>query len=301
MRAAAASVLFALACAHAAQAETGDCALKDGVVRTVVRVLDGDTIVVDGSVEVRLIGALAPRPADAGATLEDIADGIWPLAAKAKGSLEELVQGRPVELGFAERRSDRYGRLLAHVFVRQAGAAVWVQGELLRRGLARAYGLDASAACLAELVAHERVAREAAIGLWAEPVYAVRGADEVDVLLGLRGTLQVVEGTVRGVGDVRGTMYLNFGEDYRQDFTVVVQGRARRAIETGGLKLKDLEGQRIRVRGWIERRGGPMIEIHHPAEVEVLAEVPDVSRPAEPPARRTRSRRGRTVTDPAEK
>lgn len=301
MRSAAAAVLFGLASAQGVRAQTGDCVLKDGVVRSVVRVLDGDTIVVDGSTEVRLIGALAPHPADAGAAREDIADGIWPSAIKAKAGLEGLVKGQPVELGFAERRKDRYGRLLAHVFVRHGGEAMWVQGEMLKRGLARAYGLEGSMVCLAELVANERLAREAAVGLWAEPAYAVRSADEIETLSTLRGTFQVVEGRVRAVSDVRGVIYVNFGEDFRQDFTVLAQSRSRRAIETGGLKLQDLQGQPIRVRGWIERRGGPMIEIRHPAEIEVLAEMPEVSDRAEPATRRARSRRSRAASEPSQK
>jgi hypothetical protein len=37
--------------------------------------------------------------------------------------------------------------------------------------------------------------------------------------------------------------------------------------------LKSLERQRVRVRGFIERRNGPYIEIGHPSEIEVLADV----------------------------
>ena len=273
------------------------CALKDGVSRSVLRILDGETLLIDGGAEVRLIGALAPRAADAAAPAEDVpADG-WPLAGKAKSSLEDLVQGRSIELGFAERRSDRYGRLLAHVFVRDGGEQKWVQGEMLRRGLARAYGLEGSTACLAELIAHERVARETATGLWAEAAYVVRGAEDVDTLMMLRGTFQVVEGKVRAVSDVRGTTYINFGEDFRQDFTVMLQTRARRTLVTAGLDTKALDQRRIRVRGWIERRGGPLIAIHHASEIEVLADVAEPPEMPDPPQRRARSRRPRASSE----
>ena len=44
-----------------AQPRAPDCGLRDGEMRSVVRVVDGDTVVIDGGSEVRLIGALAPR------------------------------------------------------------------------------------------------------------------------------------------------------------------------------------------------------------------------------------------------
>ena len=230
--------------------------------------VDGETLLLDGGSEARLVGALAPRAYDAAGAFLD-----WPLADRARAELERLVQGRSVRVAFAGRRTDRYGRLLVHAFVAdpEGGAERrWVQGEMLRTGMARAYGLDGNALCLAELIAHEAIARDAAAGLWAEAAYAVRAAEDVRTLLRLAGTFQVVEGTVVRVSDVRGTIYVNFGEDWRQDFTVVMRGQARRTMAATGLAPDSLSGRKVRVRGWVERRGGPLIEVHHTATIEVL-------------------------------
>jgi endonuclease YncB( thermonuclease family) len=257
--------------------------------RTVARVLDGETLQVDGGAEVRLVGALAPRAYDAGAPVDD-----WPLAGRARAALEALVAGNAVSLSFAGRRQDRYGRLLAQVFVGDGATGaglVWVQGELLRQGLARAYALEGSTQCLAALIAHERGAREAIAGLWAEPVYAVREAADSAALLQRAGTFQVVEGRVLRAGPVRGALYMNFGEDWRQDFTVLMRDRIARLAANGGLDKGALEGRRIRVRGWIERRGGPLVEVVHPALIEALAEVVTAGEPQPARASRRRSRR----------
>ena len=48
-----------------AQPREPDCVSKNGELHSVVRVLDGETLVIDGGGEVRLIGALAPRAWDA--------------------------------------------------------------------------------------------------------------------------------------------------------------------------------------------------------------------------------------------
>ncbi len=274
---------------------SASCALEGNEERTVTRVIDGETMVLDGGTEVRLVGALAPQPFDtAGGATE------WPIADAARAALDALVTGRPVTLSFSGRRSDRYGRLLAHVFAPAPGEApavttrTWVQGEMLKRGFARAYALDAETQCVAELIAHEQVAREGSLGLWSEPAYAVRDAAEFIPLTRLAGTYQIVEGRVRAVGDVRGSTYLNFGDDYRQDFTVVIRPAARRVLATGNLKVETLTGAVVRVRGWIERKGGPLIEIAHPGTLEWVAAAQTAPAPSESSGQAPR-RRARRV------
>jgi micrococcal nuclease len=249
---------LALAGAHSAGA---DCTLEPGPTRAVARVLDGETLALDDGVEVRLIGALSPRPVEAAADV-----GYWPPEREAIAELMRLVLGHSVELAFGGRRKDRYGRLLAHVFVRSDSERVWVQGHMLRSGHARAYSLPGNAACIDELIAHERFAREARKGLWDHAAYQIRSADSTRELLRWRSSFQIVEGRVARVANVRGRVFLNFGDDWREDFTAIV----RRRLQSPDLDLDTLAGRRVRVRGWIERRAGPAIDIHHPNHIEIV-------------------------------
>lgn len=260
-------VVLASCSVHRAAAETPRCELEKGPPRAVVGVLDGETLVLDDKSQVRLVGALAPRALDGAAD-----EASWPPAKAAKAQLESLTLGRSVELGLAGRRTDRYRRLLAQVFVQDEGRRVWVQGEMLRRGHARAYGLPGSTDCLADLVAAEKQAREAGLGLWGHASYQIRPAARHRDLLRFRSTYQLVEGTVLNAADVRGRVYLNFGENWREDFTIAVQPSTTRLFAEAGVDLLALKGRRVRARGWIERRGGPLIEIQHPGQIEVLPE-----------------------------
>lgn len=45
------------------------------------------------------------------------------------------------------------------------------------------------------------------------------------------------------------------------------------SFEAAGLDLKSLEGKKIQVRGWVEKRGGPRIEASRPAQIEVVSTV----------------------------
>ncbi|MCL4765671.1 MAG: thermonuclease family protein [Hyphomicrobiaceae bacterium] len=257
---AAAALAFAAPSAEALQ-----CELEAQPARAVVRVIDAETLMLDDGAEVRLVGALAPRAMDGGAD-----EAAWPLEQAAKAELDRLALGRSVELGVAGRRTDRYGRLLAQVFVQDAGERIWLQGEMLRSGHARAYVLPGSADCMDDLAAAERQARESRAGLWAHAAYQVRPASRPWDLMRFRSTYQTVEGQVVSAADVRGQIYLNFGANWRDDFTATIRPAHKAAFAEHKLDLKALERRRVRVRGWIERRSGPMIELYHPSQIEVL-------------------------------
>jgi hypothetical protein len=77
-------------------------------------------------------------------------------------------------------------------------------------------------------------------------------------------------GRVRETAEVRGRIFLNFGEDWREDFTVMIAPKRTDSFEDAGMDLLGLKGRWIRVRGWIESYNGPMIEATHPEQIEVM-------------------------------
>jgi len=79
-----------------------------------------------------------------------------------------------------------------------------------------------------------------------------------------------VEGRVMDVAVVRGRTFLNYGSDWRSDFTVSIAARDWRRFEDSGISADDYLGRRIRVRGWLKSRNGPMIDVTHPEQIEVL-------------------------------
>ena len=254
---------------RAASAQTADvaaCPLDTGPARTVTSVFDAETIALDDGSEVRLAGILAPRP-----PLTAQAPAIWPPEVEATAALSRLVLGRPIFLGFSGRRNDRYGRLVAQVFVDDGnGGRTWVQGRLLTEGHARANVLPEHAVCIEGLLAEERLARETNKGLWSNPAFAVRDAARSFELSRRRSTYQIVSGRVAKIANIKGRIYLNFGTDWRRDFTAGVTRKTQSHEPGWSAKLQALEGRRVTVRGWIERRNGPFIEIGHPRQVEIL-------------------------------
>lgn len=254
--------LLAIFWAHVSFAET-TCLLSEAAVGTVVHVIDGQTLRLDDGVDVRLIGALAPDTHSV--------QGNGPLARYARSArqhLAALVGGKSVQLRTSRRSHDRYRRLLAQAFVRDGENLIWVQQDLVRRGLARAYTLPGQDACLADLLQAERAARRLQQGIWATAAYRVRDASRPWEISRLQGRFAIVSGRVRRAALVRRVLYLNFGRDWKRDFTVKISKAVARRAKRTLADLRSLEGQNVRVRGWVTWRNGPMIEVSSLSEIE---------------------------------
>lgn len=230
----------------------------------VVEVIDGDTLRLDDGRAVRLVGIQAPKLPLGRAGFE-----AWPLAEAAKAALSELTLGRQVGLGYGGRRIDRHDRALAQVYLldRAGEAGLWVQGALLEAGMARVYTFADNRSLIAEMMARERRAREARRGIWADRFYALRAPERLARHV---GSFQLVEGRVLEAAKVKGRIYLNFGEDWKTDFTVTLAPAVRRLFESEGIDPLGYGGRRVRVRGWIKSFNGPMIEVSHPEQIEAI-------------------------------
>jgi micrococcal nuclease len=129
--------------------------------RVVIRVIDGDTIVVSPNEKVRLIGVDTPEtthPKKAAQCFgKDAKEFTW-----------SMVERRPVRLVFdesnaARNHKDRYGRTLAYVYFDDG---TMLNAELIRRGYAHAY-TRFPFRHVVEFRQLERIARSQGVGLWA--------------------------------------------------------------------------------------------------------------------------------------
>lgn len=205
-------------------------------------------VLVDGTI-VRLAGVRVP---DA-------------IEARARRVVARLIGDGAVRLGFEARPYDRYGRLVAHI---ERADDLWLQGALLERGLAQVGTRPGESARAAEMLALERQARSKSLGLWADPAFAPRSAEEAGRFV---GSFQIVTGRALRSEPVGDYVYVNFGEDWRSDFTLRFRrADVRERFEPAGLSVEDLAGRRVEVRGLLLEAGGPLIEVSHPEQIEVL-------------------------------
>jgi micrococcal nuclease len=238
--------------------------LVDGPRGVVASVADGDTVVLDTGVVVRLIGTQAPKLPLGREGFET-----WPKAEQSRVALEQLVLGKPVLVRHGGERIDRHGRTLGQLFVLDT-PELWVQRRMIADGWARVYSFPDNRACLTQLLASETQARLMKLGIWSDPYYLVRRADRPADLAGRLGHYELVEGRVLLADEAQGRVYLNFGRSWKEDFTAVIDRAAVSLFSRSGLDPLKLEGALVRVRGWMDDHDGPRVEVTHPEQIEVL-------------------------------
>lgn len=187
-----------------------------------------------------------------------------PLQAQA---LAAMLVGRDVRLSGEDDTPDRYGRELAFVWRQPDG--ILVQREMLAQGAALAWPDVADKDCAAALMAAEAAAREAKRGIWADPTAIKNAESPGDISAGI-GRFMLVEGKVLSVRQAGATTYLNFGRRWTRDFAVTIPRSALGHLAAAGLEPKSLENKRIRVRGFVETRSGPRIEVLRAGQIELL-------------------------------
>jgi endonuclease YncB( thermonuclease family) len=241
--------------AAAGSARAAGCSFEPQGEGRVAAVLDARSFRLDDGREVRLAGIEPAVTEKAG--------------INRTSALSAIVAGHEVTLRGQDDTPDRYGRQPAFVFV--DGADTPVQSLLLAQGDALVSDAATDKDCALSLAAAEAEARQAKRGIWADPA-AIKNTESPGDILARIGLFTVVEGKVVSVRQAGATTYLNFGRNWTRDFAATISRRMLGAFEAAGITLKSLENRRIRVRGWVEARGGPRIEVLKVGQIELVGE-----------------------------
>ncbi len=185
------------------------------------------------------------------------------LDPRAQHALAES-QGQELGLALLAPRPDRWGRLIVDLIANDSGS---LGLDLVERGFARVRPEPEARGCEAERLDAEAGARAAGEGLWVTPG-AILEATDAEGLAKADGRFVLVAGVVRRVGGGRAKVYLDFAS--RDGFAAVVAGKAAPQFRRAGVDLKALAGHRVLVRGVLDVRFGPRIEIADPAMIELL-------------------------------
>ena len=132
-------ILLAVLCLAATPHETVQCA----------RVVDGDTIELSTGERVRYIGVnTAEKKCRLGRIITEYN--------------RLMVEGKNLKLEFDKERHDKYGRLLAYVYVDE----VFVNAVLVRRGLAKVMTIGPNVRYKKYFQQLQKEAKEEGLGIW---------------------------------------------------------------------------------------------------------------------------------------
>ena len=219
----------------------------------------------DEQMNLRLTDGRVLRQASIHVPQVKTSDALWrPRLSETLAVSRELLVGEPLELTSPSPYRDRVGRIVTRL---RRIDGVDPAHELLRRGLAVFRPDLGSAPDASRLASLERQAREARRGLWRladPPIEAHWNAQR------LVGSYGIVWGRALRVAEARRYHYVNFGDQWREDFTIRVPNKALRRLAKSDFEIMKLEGRKIEARGWVFEENGPMIEMTNRNAVEIV-------------------------------
>lgn len=128
---------------------------NDPIYVKVVRVIDGDTVEIEGGERVRYLGVGSPESVDSQKPVQCFGQ-------EAKQKNKELVEGKVVRLERGIKERDRFCRILAYVWVENN----MVNIELIKQGYARKYLLPRDSPYKQKFIDAELEAESEKKGIW---------------------------------------------------------------------------------------------------------------------------------------
>lgn len=228
----------------------------------VEEVIDGDTVVLSTGERLRYIGIDTPET-----WLRENDEFIYdpqPFSYQATQLNKKLVEGKIVRVEFDIRRKDHYGRLLGYCFVDD----LFVNKELVRQGYAVLYTFVPNVKYVDLLVQAQKEAQAAGRGLWQD--YKAIAPDQAHDYI---GKIHTVKGKVVSTYESDQVIFLNFGPNYREDFTVVIFRSTADFFTECQLKPVDFyQGRILEVTGLIQEHNGPQIVINTPDQIRIIGD-----------------------------
>ncbi len=187
-----------------------------------------------------------------------------------------IYQTKDAKIG----RTNRMGQYIAHLA--RTDNEVWVQGLMLKLGVARVRTTQNNTEMGLQMLALEDEARQIKAGMWEMEQFQVLSPELASKHI---GSYQTVEGTIKTVSKRKNTLFLNFGHNWRDDFTVGITTQNLKSFSKQNIDPQQWSGKPVRVRGWLESYNGPYINVDHAEQFEMLFEtLPDQETTANIPA-----------------
>ncbi len=236
-------------------------------------------LTLENGIRLKIAGVDPPRPTPGDPDLD----------FRARDRLAQWLVGQEILFRPLEPGPDRWGRVVAFVFAvapespnGPGSPHLPVGAALIDAGLARYESSAAARPCRSALLAAEAGARVSGLGLWADPYYAIIAAADRLSFAEKAGTFVIVEGRITGIASRRPRITLYFGPRQGGDFSVTILPRNSKTFEAAYSSLAGLTGRTVRVRGLLDTRFGPQIEISGPDELEAAGQGQDAAAPGSP-------------------
>ena len=215
-------------------------------------VIDGDTIILEDHRRVRLIGINAPEQGSDSRQAQSY-------ALEARLALQQLVQGKWVQVIKGSEAVDRYGRTLAYIELEDGTD---VQELMLARGYAAFVAISPNSARINRYIKAEQVARDQSLGIWSFPGFVLDSPSARDQF---DGGFAVIDSIVTEVRE--SSKYHIF--ELESGMSVRVAKRSWQLHWDSALP-QSYTARTVEVRGWFFfHNKAPVTVVSHPSMMQI--------------------------------
>ncbi|HEY3488317.1 MAG TPA: thermonuclease family protein [Gammaproteobacteria bacterium] len=225
---------------------------------TVRYVQDGDTLILGDERKLRLLGYDTPE-------IERRGRAAQPLGHEARQQLSLWIAGSSQQIGlqYDVERKDRYGRMLAHAFLKNGYS---IAALMLQDGLAASLIIPPNMENAGCYMDAEDQARAQKRGIWKLPAYQVATLTRLE---SHRDRYTVLQAKVSALEQNNRGFILRLGSPDTSEVEVFIENPDLELfLQT---QLKTLQGREIEVRGWLHRRHKVWtLQLRHPSNLKIL-------------------------------
>lgn len=225
---------------------------------TVRAAKDGNTLIFEDGQRIELAAVIAPE-----LWPSDTPHKSWPYAVQSQTALDRITRGQKVALLCEGETKTYQGAFLAHVVLPDGR---WLQHILVASGTVYVFPRASHISGIDTLYQAEDHAREQSLGLWSMNPQTLRTPEGPPQT----GWFQIVTGKILSTGKGADRTYLNFGTNWRRDFTIEIPRAAEKLFARSGLDPTLWQNKTIEARGWIDWKGGPRLVIDGPGQIRFL-------------------------------
>ena len=246
-----------------------ECSYENATSTKIINIDDRGVLFLEDERRLKLADLFFPLNKETGA-----------LSPQTLSQIRQMIAGQETRI-LTSGPMDRYGREPAFLFIKKGNEAPHLVQEKLIRSQAAVYMPDPqlrktfASHCdfdriRAELI--EMTPKEPTLGSGRPAGIASILSANSQQLWGLEGEFVIVRGIVREVRRTRRGISINFGDDWKNDFTAYFSPLVSKTFENSVNLNSNLTGQQVQLRGFLDLYYGPSMRIDHLTQMEMLSE-----------------------------
>ena len=249
--------------------KSSECSFENATPVTITKIDDHGVLFLDDARRLKFADVFFPLNKETGT-----------LSSQTLLGMRQMIAGQEIRI-LASGPTDRYGREPVFLYAKNASAEPNLAQETLIRSQSAAYMPDPQlrktfvSNCEFDQIKTDLIAiasKKPTFGSGRRAGIAPVLSANSQRLWGLEGEFVIIQGTGTEVRRTKRGISINFGDDWKKDFTAYLSPLVSKTFENNANLNSNLTGQQVQLRGFLDLYYGPSMRIDYLTQMEMLSE-----------------------------